>query len=189
MSFKNGFKMYTPDSASMLDIHNSLSTLPQSYHFRAIIKNNQDLFIADSANILTIMMAEYEFKYTTMTSRQTQTLIAGSLSEYTSMMESKLMGDIEEYASAMSGRGQGHLFTLDLIDSAIRDYEEWINYRYSHSDKPVHYLLLEKIFEKHMQHNVPSIIHNVIKRVKDDVFPDLNINTHDRKGMVYSVTW
>lgn len=185
----NGFRLYIPNGARLTNLHKTLYDMAQNYHLRAILKNNEDLFIADGVNILAIMMAEYDYKYETLTTRQEEKIIHEALHEFIPVMEASVMADLHEQACARSGRGSDHLYTLDLIDSMQRDYEEWITQRYRCDSKPIFALLLEQMFEENIKHNLAPLIYGVKKHNQEEAFPDLNIHTCGRENLLLSVGW
>lgn len=183
----NGFKLYVPNARKLSQLHLELANACQNYHLRSIIRNNIDLFLADSIHLLTIMLGSEDYQYDRLTDSDQNSLIHSSMGEFIPVMESTIMQDIEEYASAMSGRGSDHLYTLDMIDSMICDYESWINTKFNRGKTSVVSLLVESIMQEHLDKNLPNLIYCVNKHNKEATFPDLSITTASPKQMLLNV--
>ncbi len=184
-----GFRLFIPNSKRLVELHKEVANVSQNFHLRSIIKNNWELFLADSIHLLTIMLADKQYNCNNLTDNQAQLLIQNSMHEFIPVMEATLMQDIEGYASALSGRSNNHVYTHDMIDSMIRDYEDWLLCHYKHDQKSVVSLLIETIMQEHLDKNLPSLIYCVKKHNEQETFPDLNINTSSPRQMFLNVSW
>lgn len=186
---KNGFRLYIPNSFQLNDCHRSIYTMAENQYLRAILKNNEDLFLADTANILTILLAERNYKYNTMTTADENRLIDAALVEYFPVMEATITADIEEHACAYSGRSNEHLYTLDIIETMIGEYESLVNRKYHKAQGYVISSLLEAMLDLHLNTNIPGIIDCVNKHNQEQSFPDLIMNVNTKYNAMLDITW